>query len=82
MFRRRSSITLLLLSGSEYEEVFVIDGAAQEFDTNTEFSLKAKMFVAFAFMSVLDLVEYIATLEEYLPEDLQPIEGQLHRSSI
>lgn len=62
--------------------MFVIDGAAQEHDMNTEFSLKAKMFVAFAFVSVLDLVEYIGTLEEYLPEDLQLIQGQLHWSSI
>ncbi|XP_053152025.1 uncharacterized protein LOC128344937 [Hemicordylus capensis] len=48
-------------------------GAVQEFDRNTEFTLKAKVVVALAFVPVLNLGEHVATLEEYLPEELQPL---------
>ncbi|XP_053144809.1 uncharacterized protein LOC128342022 isoform X2 [Hemicordylus capensis] len=48
-------------------------GAVQEFDKNVEFALKAKMVVALAFVPVSDLGEYVASLEKYLPEELQPL---------
>ncbi|XP_010004373.1 PREDICTED: general transcription factor II-I-like [Chaetura pelagica] len=43
--------------------------AIQEFDTNTEFALKANMVVALAFVPVPDLGEYVDALEEYLPKE-------------
>lgn len=44
--------------------------AIQEFNMNMEFALKVKMVAAIALGPVPDFGKYIATLEEYMPEEL------------
>uniref|UniRef100_A0A2D4G6N6 MULE transposase domain-containing protein n=2 Tax=Micrurus corallinus TaxID=54390 RepID=A0A2D4G6N6_MICCO len=48
----------------------VRDGTAHEYNTDSEFTMSAKMVVALAFVSVSDLDEYITALESYLLEPL------------
>lgn len=65
---------MLLPLGAEYEKTYVCSlGLINNYNTNAEFALFARMITALAFVPVQDIDEALDALGDVIPEDLRPL---------